>query len=482
MNKRFVFISLSFLWISWASAQSIDYGKYKEKDYVGQCVIYAREMTTGTKEGAETKDAVSLGEDGGALSIYDKWEYCSDDARKECHGRGEDPKENSLIILDKWNDGVGKYGHVGIVRGFESKGDDIYELKVYESNWNGDGRVTIDVNYLYDKKNKNVQRAYGNGYGATKYPMRGFVYTESSKCGRHLEDRRSSAGLLGDATLVSRCDAGKIKNARIAYAESQDEEASIAHDFKYMRHRLFSVKFTDTGTGGTLNEERVLSWPFSDVEYNHAHGRSAIIAYDKKILVGDHAPVGQPRPARLGDEMTRLEAIALIFRAYRQSGFLISPSAISFEASPSQSFGCGNLQGAQAQKECHDIKDDGMRNNFLYAREKGIITLDELQGKMSREQFMTVLSRFYNFVRWGQLDDPAWVLPRKIDEKEYSDWVDVGAEVRVRLQKLAGRGVSIGYPVKGKEGVKEIEPKRIVTRGEVLDLTLDTFGFLGEKK
>lgn len=141
----------------------------------GECVKYARIQTA-------DNDTTSppLGSNGGAYLIFDNWNYG--------FGRGPLPAVGSLLVIEKTP--RLNTGHVGIVRGIITKGNEIYELRVDESNWYLDQKITTDVRYRYDQKNLTINREFtppanrsgtqNSPFGATSYPVRGFVYTENS--------------------------------------------------------------------------------------------------------------------------------------------------------------------------------------------------------------------------------------------------------------------------------------------------------------
>jgi parallel beta-helix repeat protein len=148
----------------------------------GECVTYAK-----IKTGNSDSHSPGLGDDGPAYKIFEEWDYG--------FGKGEDPAENSLIVLDKWTGNP--YGHVGIVRSVIPKENGLYELRVDESNWyDKDGLETKNVYYEFNPKTKKTKREWcrtsektwcdrdertgvkNNDLGSTPYTVKGFVYTQ----------------------------------------------------------------------------------------------------------------------------------------------------------------------------------------------------------------------------------------------------------------------------------------------------------------
>ena len=104
----------------------------------------------------------------GAFHAYDEWDLG--------FGRGTVPDIGSAIVLDATS--KNQYGHIGVVISAIQEENGKWSLLVNESNWEGKEVARCSVKYSFDPIAMTALHEFGNNgaFGATNYPVRGFVY------------------------------------------------------------------------------------------------------------------------------------------------------------------------------------------------------------------------------------------------------------------------------------------------------------------
>lgn len=84
------------------------------------------------------------------------------------------PKTKSIMVIDKWNETYGRYGHVAYVTTVEKTKGDEYKMKITHANWNkkdtGVPGNNETSNAIYNSKTGKVK--IGNG---TELKVNGFI-------------------------------------------------------------------------------------------------------------------------------------------------------------------------------------------------------------------------------------------------------------------------------------------------------------------